>query len=30
MGFDFTKPLVVKGKSFDIAEFPKIDVDKYF
>ncbi|KKN20591.1 hypothetical protein LCGC14_0934040 [marine sediment metagenome] len=30
IGFDFTKPLVVKGKSFDIAEFPKVDVDKYF
>ena len=30
IGFDLTKPLVVKGKSFDIAEFPKLDVNKYF
>ncbi|MFX1298081.1 MAG: UbiD family decarboxylase [Promethearchaeota archaeon] len=30
IGFDFTKPLVVKGKSFDIAEFPKVDINKYF
>ena len=30
MGFDLTKPLVVKGKSFDIAEFPKADLNKYF
>ncbi|KKN30869.1 hypothetical protein LCGC14_0829660 [marine sediment metagenome] len=30
IGFDLTKPLVVKGKSFDIAEFPKVDVSKYF
>ena len=30
MGFDFTKPLVVKGKSFDLADFPKVDVNKYF
>jgi len=30
IGFDLTKPLVVKGKSFDIAEFPKVDVNKYF
>ncbi|MFX1477702.1 MAG: UbiD family decarboxylase [Promethearchaeota archaeon] len=30
IGFDLTKPLVVKGKSFDIAEFPKVDMDKYF
>ena len=30
IGFDLTKPLVVKGKSFDIAEFPKIDIKKYF
>jgi UbiD family decarboxylase len=30
IGFDLTKPLVVKGKSFDIAEFPKVDVKKYF
>ena len=29
IGFDCTKPLVVKGKSFDIAEFPKVDVNKY-
>ena len=30
IGFDLTKPLVVKGKSFDIAEFPKVDTSKYF
>ncbi|MFX0029829.1 MAG: UbiD family decarboxylase [Candidatus Hermodarchaeota archaeon] len=30
IGFDFTKPLEVKGKSFDLAEFPKVDVNKYF
>jgi UbiD family decarboxylase len=30
MGFDFTKPLIVKGKSFDLADFPKVDVNKYF
>ncbi len=30
IGFDLTKPLVVKGKSFDIADFPKVDIDKYF
>ncbi len=30
IGFDLTKPLVIKGKSFDLAEFPKVDVNKYF
>lgn len=30
IGFDLTKPLVVKGKSFDIAEFPKVEINKYF
>jgi len=30
IGFDLTKPLVVKGKSFDVAEFPKVDTSKYF
>ncbi|MFW9988724.1 MAG: UbiD family decarboxylase [Candidatus Odinarchaeota archaeon] len=30
IGFDLTKPLVVKGKSFEIAEFPKFDIKKYF
>jgi UbiD family decarboxylase len=30
IGFDLTKPLVVKGKSFDIAEFPKVNINKYF
>lgn len=29
IGFDLTKPLIVRGKSFDLAEFPKIDLDKY-
>jgi len=30
IGFDLTKPLLVKGKSFDIADFPKVDLNKYF
>jgi UbiD family decarboxylase len=30
IGFDLTKPLVIKGKSFEIAEFPKVDIKKYF
>ena len=30
IGFDLTKPLVVKGKSYNIAEFPKVDINKYF
>ncbi len=30
IGFDLTKPLVAKGKSFDIADFPKVDLNKYF
>ncbi len=30
IGFDLTKPLLVKGKSFDIAEFPNVDINKYF
>jgi UbiD family decarboxylase len=30
IGFDLTKPLVPKGKSFEIAEFPKVDIKKYF
>jgi len=30
IGFDLTKPLIIKGKSFDIADFPKVDVNKYF
>lgn len=30
IGFDLTKPLFVKGKSFDIAEFPNVDINKYF
>jgi len=30
IGFDLTKPLISKGKSFDIAEFPKVDMNKYF
>jgi len=29
IGFDLTKPLVAKGKSFDLAEFPKVDTSKY-
>ncbi|MFW9971438.1 MAG: UbiD family decarboxylase, partial [Candidatus Odinarchaeota archaeon] len=30
IGFDLTKPLIVKGKNFEIAEFPKVDINKYF
>ena len=30
IGFDLTKPLIAKGKSYDIAEFPKVDLNKYF
>ncbi len=30
MGFDLTKPLVTKGKSFDRAIFPRVDLNKYF
>ncbi|MFX1322426.1 MAG: UbiD family decarboxylase [Promethearchaeota archaeon] len=30
IGFDLTKPLVAKGKNFDIVEFPKVDINKYF
>ncbi len=30
IGFDLTKPLVAKGKSYDLAEFPKINLNKYF
>jgi 2,5-furandicarboxylate decarboxylase 1 len=29
VGFDLTKPLVAKGKSFDAAKFPKVDIKKY-
>ena len=29
IGFDLTKPVVAKGKSFDKAEFPKVDINKY-
>jgi len=30
IGFDLTKPLVTKGKSFDRANFPRVDLNKYF
>jgi len=30
MGFDLTKPLMTKGKSFDRAIFPRVDLNKYF
>ncbi len=30
IGFDLTKPLIIKGKNFEIAEFPKVDIKKYF
>ena len=29
VGFDLTAPLVSKGKSFALAEFPKVDLKKY-
>ncbi|MFX1512537.1 MAG: UbiD family decarboxylase [Promethearchaeota archaeon] len=29
IGFDFTAPLIVKGKSFGRAEFPKVDLKEY-
>jgi UbiD family decarboxylase len=29
VGFDLTKPLVVKGKSFEKADFPKVDLKKF-
>ena len=29
MGFDLTKPLVAKGKNFEKAEFPVVDVKNY-
>ena len=29
IGFDVTKPMETKGKSFDKAKFPEVDVDKY-
>ena len=29
VGFDFTAPLVTKGKSFTRAEFPKVDLKEY-
>ena len=30
IGFDLTKPLIPQGKSFEIADFPKVDLNKYF
>ena len=30
IGFDLTRPLVAKGKDFSLAEFPKVNIDKYF
>jgi 4-hydroxy-3-polyprenylbenzoate decarboxylase len=30
IGFDLTKPLVIKGKNFELVEFPKVDLKKYF
>ncbi len=29
-GFDLTKPLVIKGKNFEKAVFPKIDLKKFY
>ncbi len=30
IGFDLTAPLVTKGKSFNKADFPTVNIDKYF
>jgi len=30
IGFDLTKPLIAKGKSFERADFPHVDIEKYF
>ncbi|MFW9999597.1 MAG: UbiD family decarboxylase [Candidatus Hodarchaeota archaeon] len=30
IGFDLTKPLIIKGKNFEIAKFPEVDINKYF
>ena len=30
IGFDLTKPLIAKAKSFNRADFPKVDISKYF
>jgi hypothetical protein len=29
VGFDLTKPLASRGKSFDKAAFPEVDLTKY-
>ena len=29
LGFDLTKPLVAKGKTFDRAPFPEVDLKKF-
>ncbi len=29
IGFDVTKPMVTKGKSYDRADFPDVDLDKF-
>jgi 2,5-furandicarboxylate decarboxylase 1 len=29
VGFDLTKPLAAKGKSFDKVAFPEVDLGKY-
>lgn len=30
IGFDFTKPMQTKGKDFNKAKFPNVDLEKYF
>ncbi len=30
IGFDLTKPMIAKGKSFERVDFPKVNLDKYF
>jgi UbiD family decarboxylase len=29
LGFDLTKPLISKGKSFEKADFPQVDLERY-
>jgi UbiD family decarboxylase len=30
IGFDFTKPLNIPKKNFELTKFPKVDINKYF
>jgi len=29
IGFDLTKPLITKGKAFDKAPFPEVDLNRF-